>query len=200
MNYWFKKNLFWIFKRHVSSAKWSSWENVIALRRLFIYIKERRGPRIIVCSEKRDQEDPSGAKFLSLSVSGLKSWGGSRITATSKMERFVIIVNGWNPLIIITKRSIMDVAAVLNPPLKPLIVTNCLLYLLFHNESLWSNASWSSVSDAFCKSIKISETKRSLSNTFLIFSIRPIIVCSVEKIFETQAVFLTVRCGPLKIT
>ena len=33
------------------------------------------------------------------------------------MERFVIIVNGWKPLTIITKRSILDVAAVLDPPL-----------------------------------------------------------------------------------
>ena len=45
----------------------------------------------------------------------------SRAAATSKMERFVIIVsgwkgfvitvNGWKPLTIITKRSILDVAA-----------------------------------------------------------------------------------------
>ena len=33
------------------------------------------------------------------------------------MERFVIIVNGFQPLTIITKRSILDVAAVLEPPL-----------------------------------------------------------------------------------
>ena len=43
--------------------------------------------------------------------------GGSRAAATSKMERFVIIVNGWKPLTIITKRSILDVAAALDPPL-----------------------------------------------------------------------------------
>ena len=43
--------------------------------------------------------------------------GGSRAAATSKMERFVIIVNGFQPLTIITKRSILDVAAVLDPPL-----------------------------------------------------------------------------------
>ena len=43
--------------------------------------------------------------------------GGSRIATTSKMERFGIIVNGWRPLTIITKRSILDVAAVLDPPL-----------------------------------------------------------------------------------
>ena len=43
--------------------------------------------------------------------------GGSRAAATSKMERFVIIDNGWKPLIIITKHSILDVAAALDPPL-----------------------------------------------------------------------------------
>ena len=43
--------------------------------------------------------------------------GGSRTAATSKMECFVIIVNGFQPLTIITKHSILDVAAVLDPPL-----------------------------------------------------------------------------------
>ena len=43
--------------------------------------------------------------------------GGSRIAATSKVERFVIIVNGWKPLTIITKHSILAVAAALDPPL-----------------------------------------------------------------------------------
>ena len=43
--------------------------------------------------------------------------GGTRTAATSKMEHFVIIVNGWKPLTIITKRSILDVAAALDPPL-----------------------------------------------------------------------------------
>ena len=37
--------------------------------------------------------------------------------ATSKMERFVIIVKGFQPLTIITKRSILDFAAVFDPPL-----------------------------------------------------------------------------------
>ena len=47
-----------------------------------------------------------------------------RTTAASKMKRFVTIVNGWKPLTIIkkrssiiTKRSILDVVAVLHPPL-----------------------------------------------------------------------------------
>ena len=37
--------------------------------------------------------------------------------ATSKMERFVIIVNGYKPLTTLTKRSILDVAAAIYPPL-----------------------------------------------------------------------------------
>ena len=43
--------------------------------------------------------------------------GVSRTAATSKLEHFVIIVNGLKPLTIITKRSILDIAAVLDPPL-----------------------------------------------------------------------------------
>ena len=43
--------------------------------------------------------------------------GGSRTAATSKIELFVIIANGWKPLTIITKCSILDVVAVLDPPL-----------------------------------------------------------------------------------
>ena len=44
------------------------------------------------------------------------TWGGSRAAATSKMECIVIIVNGWKPLTIIIKHSILDVAAALDPP------------------------------------------------------------------------------------
>ena len=40
--------------------------------------------------------------------------GGSRAAASSKMECFLIIVNGWKPLTIITKHSILDVAAALD--------------------------------------------------------------------------------------
>ena len=41
--------------------------------------------------------------------------GGSRTATTSKMDHFVIIVNGWKPLTIIIKS--LDVAEVLDPPL-----------------------------------------------------------------------------------
>ena len=42
---------------------------------------------------------------------------GFRTAATSKMEHFVIIVNGWKPSTIITKSSILNVATVLDLPL-----------------------------------------------------------------------------------
>ena len=42
---------------------------------------------------------------------------GSSAAAISKMECFVIIVNSFQPLTIITKRSILDVAAVIDLPL-----------------------------------------------------------------------------------
>ena len=45
------------------------------------------------------------------------NWGGSRTAATPKMERFVTIVNGWKPLTIITKHSILDVWAALDQSL-----------------------------------------------------------------------------------
>ena len=43
--------------------------------------------------------------------------GECRAAATSKMERFVIIVNGFQPLTIITKHSILAVAQALGPAL-----------------------------------------------------------------------------------
>ena len=52
--------------------------------------------------------------------------GGSRTAATSKMEHFVIIVNTFQTLTIDTKRSILDVAAVLYLPL-----IFCLCIILF---------------------------------------------------------------------
>ena len=43
--------------------------------------------------------------------------GGFRVATASKTECFVIIVNGFHPLTIIIKHSILDVAATLDPPL-----------------------------------------------------------------------------------
>ena len=43
---------------------------------------------------------------------------GSRTAATSKMEHFVIMFNGFEPLTIITKSSILNIAAILDPPVE----------------------------------------------------------------------------------
>ena len=43
--------------------------------------------------------------------------GGSKTAATSKKELLVIIVSGFQPLTMITECSILDVAAVRDPPL-----------------------------------------------------------------------------------
>ena len=51
--------------------------------------------------------------LLTLSLNA--SRGGSRAAATSKIERFVTIFNGWKPLTIMTKCSILNVAAALDP-------------------------------------------------------------------------------------
>ena len=55
------------------------------------------------------------AAFLLIKIHALR--GESRAAATSKMERFVVIVKGWKPLAFITKPSVLDVAAALDPPL-----------------------------------------------------------------------------------
>ena len=54
--------------------------------------------------------------------------GGSSTAATSKMERFVITVNGFQPLTIITKCSILDVAAALDPSLTTLMNRRVLMH------------------------------------------------------------------------
>ena len=68
---------------------------------------------------------------------------GSRTAATSKMELFVIIVNGFQPLTIITNCSILDVAAFIGPPLALLYLTT-----LFAFSSLFID--WASSSLLIC--------------------------------------------------
>ena len=55
---------------------------------------------------------------------------GSRVAATSKTERFVIIVNDWRLLTIIIKRSILDVAATLHPLLLSVLKHWYVMYIL----------------------------------------------------------------------
>ena len=53
---------------------------------------------------------------------------GSRTAATSKMKHFLIIVNSFQSLTVITKSSILDVAAVLDPPL---FLVHFLLFFIY---------------------------------------------------------------------
>ena len=53
-----------------------------------------------------------------------------RATATSKIERFVIIVNGWKSLSIIKKHAILEAAGALDPPLVITVIMLILDYLL----------------------------------------------------------------------
>ena len=60
---------------------------------------------------------PSGVLQFYLSINYYISRGGFRTSATSKIDRFLIIISGFQPLNIITKCSILDVTGVLDPPL-----------------------------------------------------------------------------------
>ena len=56
--------------------------------------------------------------MISLGNESMECKGGRRTAAISKIELFVIIVDGFQPLTIITKCSILEIAAVLDPPLE----------------------------------------------------------------------------------
>ena len=68
-----------------------------------------------------------------LGLQNIRIRGGSRTDATSKVELFVMIVNGWKPLTIITKSFSLEVAAVLDPPLRIAV------YSLFHEITSVTN-------------------------------------------------------------
>ena len=83
--------------------------------------------------------------------------GGSRTAAASKMELFVIIVNSWKPLTIITKRSVLDIAAVLDPPLLLLILIFFRIEKKYFLPHLLRKCSWKNKTK---KSIVIRNGKR----------------------------------------
>ena len=60
--------------------------------------------------EKKDSTADEFVTFCRISFLHNNS-DGSRTVATSKMEHFLIIVNSWKPLTVITKSSILDVSA-----------------------------------------------------------------------------------------
>ena len=96
-----------------------------------LYLKANSGKSEVMPTTVDKLRINVGGSFIcnETAVKTLGCRGGSRAAATSKMERFVIIVNGFqpltiitkrsifHPLTIITKRSILDIAAALGPPL-----------------------------------------------------------------------------------
>ena len=58
--------------------------------------------------------------------------GVSRTAAASQMERFVIIVNVWKPLTIITKSFILVVTAVLDLPLVKVVLSVVVVRKITH--------------------------------------------------------------------
>ena len=89
----------------------------------FLYLQSLDSMRLfapatlIYVSEQNARITTNGQIVIASCVTCIYMRGGFRATATSKMECFVIIVNGFQPLTIITKRSILGVAAALDPPL-----------------------------------------------------------------------------------
>ena len=120
------------------------------LRMISLITKEEQGVRTLVVTLFNHLSSifkfPWVAFTLWIFFQIVRSRGGSRAAATSKMERFVIKVNGSKPLTVITKRSTLDVAAALDPPLeiifwKKVLLTDNYANKLFPTETPWSGAS-----------------------------------------------------------
>ena len=97
-----------VVKLSLEKRSFKSWRRLILLLLLlylFYYSKVFNSYSRILCN--RDI-----IYYLCITIRG-----GSRVAATSKMERFLVIDNGFQPLTIITKRSILDVSAALDLPL-----------------------------------------------------------------------------------
>ena len=107
-----------------SHGRCSVWKGVLRIFSKFTgkhlkpetLLKKRLWHRCFPVNFVKFLRTPPGNWFSSYEPNGPVYRGGSRTAATS-MERFVIIVNGFQPLTIITKRSILDVAVVLDAPL-----------------------------------------------------------------------------------
>ena len=83
-----------------------------------IHIKKHKAEATFAGEEKKLEEGEPTEKPRRNSIE--RHRGRSRTALTSKMERFAIIINGFQSLTIITKCSILDVTAALDPPLRQL--------------------------------------------------------------------------------
>ena len=80
-----------------------------------IFVKEYICERNLTNGDKLNDSNLNNREHISLTHTIFT--GGSGAAATSKMAHFAIIVNGFQPLAITTKLSILDVAAILDTPL-----------------------------------------------------------------------------------
>ena len=90
----------------------------------------------------------------------------------------VIIVNGWKPLTVITKRSILDLAAVLDPPLWPYVSDPTQLW----NEDLNDTVIPSLICRIWIKLFlrsKARETRKGLQHS--VIKISELIITNVKK-------------------
>ena len=68
------------------------------------------------------------------------------------MEHFVIIVNGFQPLTVIPKSSILDVAAILDPPLIVILFYELnIFYMYLHINYFALNSTSSLFFELWCK-------------------------------------------------
>ena len=88
-------------------------------------------------SHKNQKLLPISCDYIQYTISSITR-GGSRTAGTSKMVRFLIMVNGWKPLTFITKRSILDGAAALDPPLITRISRSLKIVSTWTQETNWT--------------------------------------------------------------
>ena len=114
------------------------------------------------------------------------------------MERFVIIVNSWKPLTIITKSSILDAAAVLDPPLKLTGQLNAVANTLTEQSSTkliansQSYVTWGLREGHFFLITFIAETTISVKNQshYLLFCYQSQLPCFTVKICQLDSKYL----------
>ena len=140
-----KKHLEKIIANVANTTKVNQWQNTTTVIDWFKLLPQKDKSRFIkfdivefypsISEELLNRSISFARSITTISDSVIR--GGFRTAATSKMERFVIIVNGFQPLTIITKHSILDVAAVLDPPLVINIIHHSRKSLLFDKISTW---------------------------------------------------------------
>ena len=101
--------------QRLKSKKWNGVDDKLDISSLSLFRLLYDNSFNVICYLTNLNSGIANIKLNNFGDEGFR--GGSRAAATSKMKYFVTIVKGWKPLTIITKRSILDVTATLDPPL-----------------------------------------------------------------------------------